>query len=297
MGFYDFLATRFFQVIINLVYMFLGIPFAVFLVIFPIYIVFLGFIPTEAMAISSASIMFMTFLAITLYLEISFISRLLNDYLEDRDFSDIVHYIDLNIDPDTGSSSNGSIVTDRVASFQSKSDEYTSHKGVRSIFSLSKRKPFLLSLAQHISFSFQYFKLFCALFFPSFILAILFVSYFDFSLIKLFWEVLIITGSFMFIGSFIMNRFLLNLFDSTMVNTNSPLRRMALGESYSPGSLRGLLILFSIIVLISALLFSKFYDGSADKYVFLFVLSSIGALPLYLSPLFRPFHPNEEIFI
>ncbi|MHA1911174.1 MAG: hypothetical protein ACTSYA_05705 [Candidatus Kariarchaeaceae archaeon] len=295
MGFYEFISRRFFQVFINMAYMLLGIPMTVFLIIFPLYLVILGFIPTEALAVSSARIMFMTFLAVTFYLEISFISRLLADYLEDRDFSDMVQYIDRNIDPDAGSSNNA-IVADRVASIQSKSKELSAKKG-RSLFSFSKRKPFLISLAQQVSYSFQYYKLFCAIFFPSFILAILFVNYFNFSLIKLFWEVLIIAGSLMFILSLFVSRFLLNLFEITMINTNSPLRRKALGESYSPGSLRGLLVSFSLIVLITSLLFSKFFDGSADKYVFLIVLSSIGALPLYLSPFFRPFHPDEEIFI
>ncbi|MCK5048868.1 MAG: hypothetical protein KAR35_05780, partial [Candidatus Heimdallarchaeota archaeon] len=219
------------------------------------------------------------------------------DYLEDRDFSDMVHYIDHNIDPDSGSSSSGSLVTDRVASIQSKSKTSSSNKSVRSIFSFSKRKPTLISVVQQVSYSFQYFKLFNAIFFPSFIIAIFFVNYYDFSLIDLFWEVLIVTGSLMFVSSFFVSPFLLKLFDKTMVNTNSPLRRMALGETYSPGSLRGLLVLFSLFVLISSLLLSMFYQGSGSMYVFLIVFSSIGAIPLYLSPFFRPFHPDEEIFI
>jgi len=86
MGFYDFLSRRFFQVFINLVYMLVGIPISVFLIIFPLYLIILGFLPTEALAVSSAKLMVITFLAITFYLEISFISRLLTDYLEDRDF-------------------------------------------------------------------------------------------------------------------------------------------------------------------------------------------------------------------
>ena len=56
MGFYEFIATRYFQVVINLTYMLLGIPFSVFLIVFPLYIVFLGFIPTETLAVSSANI-------------------------------------------------------------------------------------------------------------------------------------------------------------------------------------------------------------------------------------------------
>lgn len=297
MGFYDFLSTRSFQVFINLAYMFLGIPMTAFLIIFPLYLVILGFIPTESLAVSSAELMFLTFTSVTLYLEISFISRLLNDYLEDRDFSDIVHYIDRNIEPETGSS-NGFLVSDRVDSIYNNAEKSSTQGRVRSLFSLSKPKPLFLIFVHRVSVYFQYFKLLCALFFPNFVLAILFVKYFDFSLIELFWEVLIITGSLMFVSSLFFSRFLLNLFDSTMINTNSPLRRRALGESYTPGSLRGLLISFSVVVLFLSLLFSLLpYDGSPMKYVILFVVSSIGALPLYLSPFFHPFHTNEEIFI